>query len=130
MTWRCWASVWKRRRRWPNCATRRSKSNALSHLASVGHHRSAGVADAAGAGRRQLGALTLSFRTLWREPFSDAARHIWLNIRLPRVLLAVVIGCALAVSGAVMQGLFRNPLADPSLLGISSGARCLSPCSS
>ena len=67
------------------------------------------------------GALTLSFRTLWREPFSDAARHIWLNIRLPRVLLAVVIGCALAVSGAVMQGLFRNPLADPSLLGISSG---------
>ncbi len=68
-----------------------------------------------------LGALTLSFRTLWREPFSDAAWHIWLNIRLPRVLLAVVIGCALAVSGAVMQGLFRNPLADPSLLGISSG---------
>ncbi|KAH8269141.1 hypothetical protein KR044_009991 [Drosophila immigrans] len=52
---------------------------------------------------------------------NDAAWHIWLNIRLPRVLLAVVIGCALAVSGAVMQGLFRNPLADPSLLGISSG---------
>lgn len=68
-----------------------------------------------------LGALTLSFGTLWREPFSDATWHIWLNIRLPRVLLAVVIGCALAVSGAVMQGLFRNPLADPSLLGISSG---------
>ncbi|CAI2411538.1 Probable siderophore transport system permease protein yfhA [Serratia ficaria] len=68
-----------------------------------------------------MGALTLSFRTLWREPFSDTSWHIWLNIRLPRVLLAVVIGCALAVSGAVMQGLFRNPLADPSLLGISSG---------
>lgn len=48
--------------------------------------------------------------------------HIWLNIRLPRVLLAVVVGCALAVSGTIMQGLFRNPLADPGLLGISSGA--------
>ncbi|MFI8416467.1 FecCD family ABC transporter permease [Serratia sp. NPDC078593] len=67
------------------------------------------------------GALTLSFRTLWQQPFSDTAWHIWFNIRLPRVLLAVIIGCALAVSGAVMQGLFRNPLADPSLLGISSG---------
>lgn len=68
-----------------------------------------------------MGALTLSFLTLWREPFSERSWHIWLHIRLPRVLLAVEIGCALAVSGAVMQGLFRNPLADPSLLGISSG---------
>jgi iron complex transport system permease protein len=72
-------------------------------------------------GAANMGALTLSFRTLWQQPFSDTTWHIWLNIRLPRVLLAVVIGCALAVSGAVMQGLFRNPLADPSLLGISSG---------
>lgn len=72
-------------------------------------------------GAANLGALTLSFRTLWQAPLSDASWHIWLNIRLPRVLLAVVIGSALAVSGAVMQGLFRNPLADPSLLGISSG---------
>ena len=38
------------------------------------------------------------------------------------MLLAVLVGCALACSGAVMQGLFRNPLADPGLLGISSGA--------
>ncbi|BFO09823.1 Probable siderophore transport system permease protein yfhA [Serratia rubidaea] len=71
------------------------------------------------------GALTLSLRTLWQQPFSDAAWHIWLNIRLPRVLLAVLIGCALAQAGAVMQGLFRNPLADPSLLGISSGGALL-----
>ena len=48
--------------------------------------------------------------------------QVWLNIRLPRVLLATVVGIALAVSGAIMQGLFRNPLADPTLLGISSGA--------
>lgn len=68
------------------------------------------------------GAMALSLRTLWHTPLSDIAWQIWFNIRLPRVLLAVLIGMALAVSGAVMQGLFRNPLADPGLLGISSGA--------
>ncbi len=44
------------------------------------------------------------------------------SIRLPRVLLAAVVGGALALAGAAMQGLFRNPLADPGLIGISSGA--------
>lgn len=44
------------------------------------------------------------------------------QIRLPRVLLGVMVGAGLGVSGAAMQGLFRNPLADPSLIGISSGA--------
>lgn len=69
-----------------------------------------------------LGAIRLSLHALWQAPLSDMVWQIWLNIRLPRVLLAVLIGMALAVSGAVMQGLFRNPLADPGLLGISSGA--------
>lgn len=46
---------------------------------------------------------------------------VW-AIRLPRVLLAVFVGAALAISGAVLQGIFRNPLADPSLIGVSSGA--------
>ncbi|MCZ6792922.1 MAG: iron ABC transporter permease [Planctomycetota bacterium] len=45
-----------------------------------------------------------------------------LRIRLPRILLGLVVGCALALSGGVMQGVFRNPLADPYLLGVSSGA--------
>lgn len=49
-------------------------------------------------------------------------RIIVFDIRLPRALLGLLIGAALAVSGAVMQGLFRNPLADPGLIGISSGA--------
>lgn len=44
------------------------------------------------------------------------------NIRLPRMLLGVLIGAALAVSGLLMQGLFRNPLADPGLVGVSAGA--------
>lgn len=47
---------------------------------------------------------------------------ILLNIRLPRILLALGVGMVLASCGAVMQGLFRNPLADPSLIGVSSGA--------
>ena len=45
-----------------------------------------------------------------------------LNIRLPRVLLGLLVGAGLAVSGALMQGLFRNPLADPGLVGVSAGA--------
>ncbi|CAG1011961.1 MAG: iron ABC transporter permease [Rhizobiaceae bacterium] len=44
------------------------------------------------------------------------------DIRMPRVALGCLIGAALAVSGAVMQGLFRNPLADPGLVGVSGGA--------
>jgi iron complex transport system permease protein len=45
-----------------------------------------------------------------------------MDIRLPRITLGALIGAALAVSGAVMQGLFRNPLADPGIVGVSAGA--------
>jgi iron complex transport system permease protein len=45
---------------------------------------------------------------------------LW-SVRLPRIAIAVVIGALLAASGAIMQGLFRNPLADPALVGVSSG---------
>jgi iron complex transport system permease protein len=47
---------------------------------------------------------------------------IILQVRLPRLLLCLLIGAALASSGALMQGLFRNPLADPGLIGVSAGA--------
>ena len=47
---------------------------------------------------------------------------IVMEIRLPRLMLGLLVGAALAVSGAVMQGLFRNPLADPGLVGVSAGA--------
>lgn len=53
---------------------------------------------------------------------SPAEAMIVCNIRLPRALMATAIGAGLAVSGAAMQGLFRNPLADPGLLGVSAGA--------
>ncbi len=46
---------------------------------------------------------------------------VW-SIRLPRILLGVMVGSALAVSGAALQGMFRNPLADPALIGVSNGA--------
>lgn len=46
---------------------------------------------------------------------------LW-EIRAPRVLMGVLVGAALAVSGAVLQGLFRNPLADPGIVGVSAGA--------
>lgn len=70
-----------------------------------------------------FGALRLPVTLLWSNS-DEALRQIWLTIRLPRVLLALVIGGSLALAGCVMQGLFRNPLADPGLLGISSGAAC------
>ena len=54
--------------------------------------------------------------------FSTQQELTLLTIRLPRVVLGLMVGAGLGVSGAAMQGLFRNPLADPSLVGISSGA--------
>jgi iron complex transport system permease protein len=47
---------------------------------------------------------------------------VFWQLRLPRVLLGVAVGAALSVTGALIQGLFRNPLADPGLIGLSSGA--------
>lgn len=56
------------------------------------------------------------------EGVSRAAEVILFELRLPRVILAVVVGSALAVSGTVFQSLFRNPMADPAIIGVSSGA--------
>ncbi len=57
------------------------------------------------------------------EPHWEAVEEtVILNIRLPRVLMALVIGGGLAVSGAAFQGLFGNPLVSPHILGVSSGA--------
>lgn len=60
---------------------------------------------------------------LWGQPApgSELWRNVLIDIRLPRVLFALVAGAALAVSGAAMQALFRNPLAEPGLIGISAG---------
>lgn len=54
--------------------------------------------------------------------YDEGMASVLLYIRLPRVVMAVLVGSGLAISGVAMQGLFRNPLADPGLIGISSGA--------
>jgi iron complex transport system permease protein len=53
---------------------------------------------------------------------TERERLVLLDIRLPRTLLAMFVGTALALSGAMLQGLFRNPLADPGIIGVSAGA--------
>lgn len=61
----------------------------------------------------------------WRE-FAQDLPETWgiivLRLRLPRVLVAMLAGAALSLAGGTMQGLFKNPLADPYILGVSSGA--------
>src|SRR5215470_13506441 len=52
----------------------------------------------------------------------DAARAVLLDVRLPRLLAAFGVGGLLAVAGVLLQALFRNPLADPFVLGVSGGA--------
>lgn len=56
------------------------------------------------------------------DEMSVVNRTILVDIRLPRTLLAVLVGAGVATSGAAIQGLFRNPLADPALIGVSGGA--------
>lgn len=56
------------------------------------------------------------------DAVSTRAALVLVEIRLPRTVLAAMVGASLAVAGAMMQGLFRNPLADPGLVGVSSGA--------
>lgn len=60
--------------------------------------------------------------TGYPEGVDRAAEVILLQLRLPRVALAVLVGAALGLSGMLFQGLFRNPLADPAVIGVSSGA--------
>lgn len=71
-----------------------------------------------------LGDLPLSLGRMWAglTGHDDLARTVLLDIRLPRALVGVAVGAALSASGVVMQAYFRNPLASPGLLGVSSGA--------
>jgi len=58
----------------------------------------------------------------WHVDADPLAALILIELRLPRTVLALLVGAALGLSGAVLQGLTRNPLAEPGLLGVSSGA--------
>ena len=68
-----------------------------------------------------IGAMPMPFADILGEG-AALQRLVFIEIRAPRVALASLVGAALAVSGAALQGLFRNPLADPGLIGVSSGA--------
>jgi len=65
--------------------------------------------------------LISAWQDLWTPERTLAEIVVW-DIRLPRVLLALLVGATLGVAGAAMQGLLRNPLAEPGILGVSSGA--------
>ena len=72
------------------------------------------------------GDTTLSAGQVWNvftgNETDETTRNIVLSIRLVRVIVAILIGVALSISGLQMQTVFRNPLADPYLLGVSSGS--------
>lgn len=73
-----------------------------------------------------VGARPITLETVWSalsafDPHSTDHRIIW-DLRLPRTVIGLAVGAALGLSGAVLQGATRNPLADPSILGINSGA--------
>lgn len=76
----------------------------------------------------RIGAVPVENVVLWRllsgqaTPSDHAIGQILLHIRLPRVFAAALVGGVLATTGAVMQGLFRNPLVDPGIVGVTSGA--------
>jgi iron complex transport system permease protein len=66
--------------------------------------------------------LDVSYTGLFTLDVPSTEQTIVGDIRLPRIVLGAVVGFALATAGAVMQGFFRNPMADPSIIGVSSGA--------
>lgn len=73
-----------------------------------------------------VGAANIDFLTVWKSIFGGEvhgkARQIIVDIRLPRELGVALVGAALAVSGAIMQAITKNPLAEPGLMGINAGA--------
>lgn len=69
-----------------------------------------------------LGSESISLTQLWSNTLSHEQEIILFNLRLPRIALALGSGAALALAGAAFQALLRNPLADPYVLGVSSGA--------
>lgn len=73
-----------------------------------------------------LGATNIKIETIWQALFHNHSpskeTQIVMDIRLPRAIAGAIVGAAFAVAGAMMQGVTRNPLADPSLLGVNAGA--------
>ena len=69
-----------------------------------------------------IGSFKISVTDILFGNLDELGKTILFTIRMPRVMLAAIVGASLAISGACLQGLFRNPLADPGLIGVSAGA--------
>ncbi|SHK15591.1 FecCD transport family protein [Geosporobacter subterraneus DSM 17957] len=72
-----------------------------------------------------IGSMKISVSDILRAIMSDeqtAQRLVIWSVRIPRTILASLVGVNLALSGAILQGVMKNPLADPGIIGISSGA--------
>lgn len=81
------------------------------------------LAIAIGAVHISLSDMMAACRHIFRnKEIASIREHVFLQLRLPRVLLTCITGAILAVSGVLMQGLFRNPIVEPGLVGTSSGA--------
>ncbi|MGQ7427533.1 iron chelate uptake ABC transporter family permease subunit, partial [Streptococcus suis] len=65
-------------------------------------------------------ALSLAAGKQWLSPTTTTGAAIFIELRLPRAILGLLLGATLGLSGAVLQGFLRNPLADPGVLGVSS----------
>ncbi|AMM82697.1 MULTISPECIES: FecCD family ABC transporter permease [Pasteurella] len=76
-----------------------------------------------------IGQYHIAFHDVWQavlhiaadNPRTDAETVLW-NIRLPRIFTAIIVGAALSVAGATYQGMFKNPLVSPDILGVTAGA--------
>ena len=93
-----------------------SKKYSIAYIASIGLLLSSiwiGIS---------FGSVHIPLSTLWDQTTDPVAYSILWKIRMPRVVLAALIGASLAIAGAAFQGLLKNPLADPYTLGVSSGA--------
>lgn len=80
-----------------------------------------GLALSMGSGSRPIDAATVVAALFWPDA-TDANQAVVRDLRLPRAIASAIVGAALAVAGAVLQGLTRNPIASPSILGISAGS--------
>src|SRR5690554_1208140 len=79
----------------------------------------------------KLGAYSFEDSSLWQifknelsgnGLVSEMDHYVLFNVRLPRIVMAILMGSAFAVSGTCLQGMFKNPLATPNLIGVTSGA--------
>lgn len=111
---RALAALRRRRARWTLAALIAALAAASIAALCIGAYRLSPA--------QLLGALTATDAQLAGDAALRQARAVLVDIRAPRVVLALFVGAGFGAAGAAMQALFRNPLADPGLIGVSSGA--------